>query len=166
MNPSPLRLRPAALADIGAVMAIERSPDYELYVARSDEEGHREMLASPLHAYRVGIGESDVVEAFAVLRGVGDPHLNLYLKRIAVARPGRGVGTGFLSLVLEEAFGRMGAERFHLDCFADNLRAQRSYAKLGFTRDGVMRKAYRLANGTRADLVMMAILKSEWEARR
>ena len=57
----------------------------------------------------------------------------------------------------------MGAERFHLDCFADNLRAQRSYEKLGFTRDGVMRKAYRLANGTRTDLVMMAILKSEWE---
>ncbi len=43
----------------------------------------------------------------------------------------------------------MGAERFHLDCFADNLRAQRSYEKLGFTRDGVLRQAYRLADGTR-----------------
>ena len=71
----------------------------------------------------------------------------------------------FLSLVLDEAFGPLGAERFHLDCFADNARAQRSYGKLGFTRDGVMRQAYRLANGTRVDLVMMAILKSEWEAR-
>jgi hypothetical protein len=29
-----------------------------------------------------------------------------------------------------------------------------------------MRKAYRLADGTRVDLVMMAILKSEWEARQ
>ena len=91
--------------------------------------------------------------------------MNLYLKRIAVARPGQGLGTAFLSLVLDEAFGPMGAERFHLDCFADKLRAQRSYEKLGFTRDGVLRKAYRLADGTRADLVMMAILKSEWEAR-
>jgi RimJ/RimL family protein N-acetyltransferase len=166
MNPFRITLRPAALADIGAVMAIERSPDYERYVARSDEEGHREMLASPSHAYRLGVAESGAVEAFAVVRGIGDPHLNLYLKRIAVARPGRGVGTAFLSLVLDEAFGQMGAERFHLDCFADNARAQRSYEKLGFTRDGVMRKAYRRANGTRADLVMMAILKSEWEARR
>jgi diamine N-acetyltransferase len=165
MNPLPLTLRPAALADISAVMAIERSSDYERYVARSDEEGHREMLASPSHAYRVGMTES-VVVAFAILRGLGDPHANLYLKRIAAARPGQGLGTAFLSLVLDEAFGPMGAERFHLDCFADNLRAQRSYEKLGFTRDGVMRKAYRLADGTRADLVMMAILKSEWEARR
>ena len=38
--------------------------------------------------------------------------------------------------------------------------------KLGFTRDGVLRKAYRGRDGTRADLVLMALLKSEWEARR
>jgi ribosomal protein S18 acetylase RimI-like enzyme len=160
-----LTSRPAALADIAAVMAIERSPDYELYVARSDEDGHRAMLASASHAYRVGIGQSGAVEAFAVLRGLGDPHLNLYLQRIAVARPGQGLGTAFLGLVLDEAFGSLGAERFHLDCFADNLRAQRSYQKLGFSRDGVMRGAYRLADGTRKDLVMMAILRSEWAAR-
>jgi ribosomal protein S18 acetylase RimI-like enzyme len=147
-------------------MAIERSPDYHLYVARSDEEEHRAMLSSPSHAYRLGVGESGAVEAFAILRGIGDPHLNLYLKRIAVARPGKGVGTAFLSLVLAEAFGPLGAERFHLDCFADNVRAQRSYAKVGFTRDGVLRQAYRLADGTRADLIVMAILKSEWEAKR
>jgi ribosomal protein S18 acetylase RimI-like enzyme len=166
MNPLPLTLRPAALADISPVMAIERSPDYERYVARSDEEGHRETLASPSHAYRVGVAETGAVMAFAIVRGLGDPHANLYLKRIAVARPGQGLGTAFLGLVLDEAFGPMGAERFHLDCFADNVRAQRSYEKLGFTHDGLMRKAYRLADGTRADLVMMAILKNEWEARR
>jgi ribosomal protein S18 acetylase RimI-like enzyme len=165
MNPFQLTLRAAALADIGAVMAIERSPGYELYVARSDAEGHRTMLSSPSHAYRLGVGPSGEIEAFAVMHGIGDPHLNLYLKRIAVARPGQGLGTAFLSLVLDEAFGPLGAARFHLDCFADNLRAQRSYEKLGFTRDGVLRKAYRLADGTRADLVMMAILKNEWEAR-
>jgi RimJ/RimL family protein N-acetyltransferase len=165
VNQTCLTLRAATLADIGAVMAIERSPDYERYVARSDEEEHRAMLSSPSHAYRVGVRESGAVEAFAVVRGLGDPHLNLYLKRIAVALPGQGVGAAFLSLVLDEAFGPMGAERFHLDCFADNVRAQRAYAKLGFTRDGVLRQAYRQADGTRTDLVMMAILKSEWESR-
>ena len=103
-----------------------------------------QMLASPSHAYRLGVGKSGAVEAFAILRGLGDPHANLYLKRIAAARPGQGLGTAFLSLVLEEAFGPMGAERLYLDCFADNVRAQRSYEKLGFTRDGVLRQAYRL----------------------
>jgi hypothetical protein len=155
VNPFRLTLRPALLADIGALMAIERSPDYERYVARSEAEEHCAMLSSPSHAYWLGVGESGAVEAFAILRGLGDPHANLYLKRVAVARPGQGLGTAFLSLVL-----------VHLDCFADNARAQRSYQKLGLTRDGVLRQAYRMADGTRTDLVMMAILKNEWEARR
>jgi RimJ/RimL family protein N-acetyltransferase len=77
----------------------------------------------------------------------------------------KGLGTAFLSLVLDEAFGPMGAERFHLDRFADNVRAQRAYVKLGFSRDGVLRQAYRLSHGTRTHLVMMAILRHEWEAR-
>ena len=166
MSQSRLTLRPAPLADLGAAMAIERSPGYERSLARSDEEEHRAMLCSASHAYRLGVGDFGAVEAFAILRGLGDPHLNLCLKRIAVARPGQGAGTAFLGLVLDKAFGRIGAERFHLDCFADNIRAQRSYAKLGFTHEGVLRKAYRGAGGTRSDLVMMAILKSEWEGRQ
>ena len=166
MAASALTLRPAGPADIGAVMAIERSPDFELCVARSEEGEHRAMLDSPSHAYRLGVGESGAIEAFAILRGLGDVHGNLYLKRVAVRRPGEGVGTAFLSLVVDEAFGRLGAERFYLDCFADNARAQAAYRKLGMSRDGVLRQAYRLGDGTRVDLVMMAILKSEWEAVR
>ena len=108
-------------------MAIERSPDFELCVARSEEGEHRAMLNSPSHAYRLGVGETGAIEAFAILRGLGDVHGNLYLKRVAVARPGQGLGTAFLSLVLDEAFGPMGAERFYLDCFADNARAQAAY---------------------------------------
>jgi ribosomal protein S18 acetylase RimI-like enzyme len=165
MDAPALTLRPAAPADIDAVMAIERSPEFELCVGRSEEAEHRAMLDSPSHAYRLGIGAGGAIEAFAILRGLGDVHANLYLKRVAVARPGQGLGTAFLSLVLDEAFGQMGAERFYLDCFADNARAQAAYLKLGMSRDGVLRQAYRLADGTRADLVMMAILKSEWEGR-
>jgi diamine N-acetyltransferase len=166
MAASALTLRPAHPADIGAVMAIERLPDFELWVARSEEGEHRAMLDSPSHAYRLGVGETGAIEAFAILRGLGDAHGNLYLKRVAVASPGRGLGTAFLSLVLDEAFGPLGAERFYLDCFADNTRAQAAYLKLGMRRDGVLRQAYRLPDGTRADLVMMAILKREWEGRQ
>ena len=115
---------------------------------------------------RLGVGKTGAIEAFAILRGLDDVHGNLYLKRVAVARPGQGLGTAFLSLVLDEAFGPMGAERFHLDCFADNVRAQAVYRKLGMSRDGVLRRAYRLNDGTRTDLVMMAILKGEWKGRR
>ena len=72
MDVSALTLRPAAPADIGAVMAIERSPEFELCVARSEEDEHRAMLTSPSHAYRLGIGAGGAIEAFAILRGLGD----------------------------------------------------------------------------------------------
>ena len=159
-----LKLRAATSRDIAAIMAIERSPGFEHCMGRSNEDEHRAMLESPSHAYRLGIGERGAIEAFAILRDIGDLHGNIYLKRIAVTRPGQGLGTAFLRLVLDEAFGPMGANRVHLDCFADNARAQAAYAKLGFTRDGILRKAYRLEDGTSTDLVMIAVLKSEWEA--
>ncbi len=165
-DPAPLALRAASPDDLIAIMAIERMPGFERQVGRSEEAEHRAMLASPTFAYRLGVGAGGAVEAFAILRGLGDPHRNLYLKRVAVRRPGEGVGTAFLSLVVDEAFGRLGAERFYLDCFADNARAQAAYAKLGFTRDGTLRKAYRGPDGTRADLTLMALLKSEWEGRQ
>src|SRR5262249_31671969 len=111
MDASALILRPAAPADIPAGVGIERAPRFDLRVGRSDEAEHRAMFASPAYAYRLGIGKKGAIEAFAILRGLGDTHGNLYLKRIAVARPGRGVGTAFLGLVVEEAFGPLGAER-------------------------------------------------------
>ena len=157
-------MRPASPGDLPAIMAIERMPGFERHVGRSDEAEHRVMMASPAYAYRLAGGAG--VEAFAILSGLGDPHRNLYLKRVAVSRPGEGLGTAFLGLVLEEAFGRLGAERVSLDCFVGNARAQRAYEKLGFAREGVLRKAYRLSDGARTDLVLMALLKSEREGGR
>ena len=76
------------------------------------------------------------------------------------------MGTAFLQRILDEAFGALGAWRFHLDCFAGNVRAQRAYKTLGFSRDGLLRQAYRRPDGTRTDLVLMALLKPEWAARK
>jgi RimJ/RimL family protein N-acetyltransferase len=52
-----------------------------------------------------------------------------------------------------------------LDCFAHNVRAQRVYEKLGFSRDGVLRQAYRAPDGSRLDLTLMAITRPQWTAR-
>ena len=161
-----LTVRPAAADDLEAVMALERGPGFEAWVGRSTEAEHRAMLAAPGFAYRIGLGAAGEALAFAILSGLGDPHGNVYLKRIAVARPGEGIGPALLAQALDEAFGALGAWRFHLDCFAGNARAQRAYAKLGFRRDGTLRQAYRLPDGTRTDLVLMALLKPEWEARK
>ena len=146
-------------------MDIERGPGFEAYVGRSSRAEHEEMLASPRYAYLIG-ERGDEAAGFALLRDLEDPYGNLYLKRIAVRRPGQGEGSALLAAVLDWAFERTRAHRFHLDCLDDNLRAQALYAKLGFTRDGVLRKAYLDPGGRRRDLVLMALLRGEWEARK
>jgi RimJ/RimL family protein N-acetyltransferase len=134
--PAPLAVRPAAAADVAAIMGVERTPGFESVVGRSEEAEHRAMLAAQNFAYRIGLSEGGEPLAFAILS------------------------------VLDEAFEALGAWRFHLDCFADNFRAQRAYAKLGFSRGGLLRQAYRRPDGTRTDLVLMALLKPEWRVRK
>ncbi|RBP03779.1 acetyltransferase (GNAT) family protein [Roseiarcus fermentans] len=163
--PEPATVRPAGPDDVAAIMGLERGPGFDAFVGRSAEPEHRAMMADPGFAYRLGLARDGAAVAFAILSGLGDPHGNLYLKRVAAIRPGEGIGTAFLARVLDEAFGSLGAWRFHLDCFAHNRRAQAAYARLGFSRDGVLRQAWRAPDGTRADLVLMALLKPEWEQR-
>jgi RimJ/RimL family protein N-acetyltransferase len=149
-------LRPATSADLDAVMAWERGPGYEAFVGRSTRPEHEAMLADGRHVYLIG------ENAFAILRDLDDPHGNVYLKRIAVAQPGRGDGARFLARVLNWTFARPKPHRFHLDCFAENARAQAMYAKLGFTRDGVLREAYLDPEGRRRTLILMALTRPEW----
>lgn len=160
-----LTLRAAAADDLGAIMAIERSPGFERWVGRSGAEEHRAMMDDANVAYLVGEANGEVV-AFAILRDLGDPHGNCYLKRVAVARPDEGVGGVFLERVIDWVFERASVHRFWLDCFSHNTRAQRVYERLGFTRDGVLREAYLGADGARRDLTMMALTRPQWVERR
>ncbi len=158
-------LRPASLDDLAAIMAIERTPGFERLVGRSSEGEHRAMMTSSNYAYFIGEAADGSVAAFAILRDLEDAHGNLYLKRIVVSRPDGGVGGAFLGLVVAWVFTHTAAHRFWLDCFAHNGRAQRVYQKLGFSRDGVLRQAYRAPDGSRCDLTMMALTRPEWTAR-
>jgi RimJ/RimL family protein N-acetyltransferase len=158
-----MTIRVAAVDDLPAVMAIERTPGFERYVGRSAEGEHRAMMASANFRYLVGEKSDGTLAAFAILRDLEDPHGNVYLKRVAVARPEEGLGFAFLHRVAGWVFARPAAHRFWLDCFAHNARAQRVYEKLGFTRDGVLRQAYRAPDGARVDLTMMALTRPDWE---
>ena len=76
---------------------------------------------------------------------------------------GSGWGTDAQRTLLAFGFGTLGLERISLTVSASNARAIRSYEKVGFQREGVMRSSFRVA-GERQDTVLMAILRAEWEA--
>jgi RimJ/RimL family protein N-acetyltransferase len=78
--------------------------------------------------------------------------------RIALdRRPGEGLGTEATGLVLEFAFGPLALYRVELEVFDFNVRAQKSYAKSGFTVEGV-RRGGLLWEGERHDVICMAAL--------
>jgi RimJ/RimL family protein N-acetyltransferase len=75
---------------------------------------------------------------------------------------GRGYGTEALRQLLAHAFGPLGMERVGLHVLDGNEAALRAYEKVGFSREGVLRGA-ALIGGDRRDLVLMGILRSEFE---
>ena len=78
---------------------------------------------------------------------------------------GRGYGTDALRTLVGFAFDEMNMNRVELDVYAFNERAIRSYEKAGFILEGVRRQdMYRY--GEYIDIVMMALLRSDWEAAR
>jgi RimJ/RimL family protein N-acetyltransferase len=75
---------------------------------------------------------------------------------------GKGYGTDAMQVVLRYAFKELNLYRLNLDVFAYNPRAIRSYEKAGFKIEGREPKAV-LRDGQRYDMVLMGILREEWE---
>ena len=69
-------------------------------------------------------------------------------------------------LLLEFAFEREGAHRVVLQTDLRNERSQRAIARLGATREGVLRDDRVLNDGRRRSSVVYSILADEWPAVR
>jgi RimJ/RimL family protein N-acetyltransferase len=90
----------------------------------------------------------------------GSAELAIYMDRDHV---GAGWGTDAQRALLAFGFGALGLERVWLTVDADNARAIRSYEKVGFQREGIMRRSRRGLSGM-TDGVLMSILRDEWQA--
>ena len=75
----------------------------------------------------------------------------------------KGYGTDALNAICDFGFGQLRLERIELDVYADNKRAQRSYEKAGFRREGTLRHGH-FADGRFLDVERMALLRDEWLA--
>jgi RimJ/RimL family protein N-acetyltransferase len=85
---------------------------------------------------------------------------------IAIGEPalwGQGLGTDAVNAITDYAFGQLRMERVWLDTDESNLRAQAAYAKAGFIREGVLRRAW-FQDGRWTDDIRMALLRDEWAA--
>jgi GNAT superfamily N-acetyltransferase len=123
-------LRPAADADIPAVVAVDRAA-FTPHWWHSEETMYRRAARSPHFA--VAEIEGEVVGYVEGEARIPIAHLN----RIAVhpSHQGHGVGRTLLSSTLR-TFWQAGAERITLNTQADNTHSQRLYRRFGFEPTG------------------------------
>jgi RimJ/RimL family protein N-acetyltransferase len=76
---------------------------------------------------------------------------------------GHGYGTAATREVLRMGFDERSLHRIQLNALATNARAIRCYEKCGFRREGLQRQTV-LKRGALADLVIMGLLREEWDA--
>ena len=84
--------------------------------------------------------------------GIGDP-----------ADWGRGYGGDALNLTLRYAFTELNLHRVGVEMIATNARIIRLIERAGFQHEGRIREAVH-RDGSRVDLVLMGMLRRDWEA--
>ncbi|WP_342107091.1 GNAT family protein [Methylobacterium sp. SI9] len=147
---------------IPAIQRLERGEGFAGLVGRwSAEEHAREMDGGS--EYRLLL-EAGTPAGFALLQTAVLADACILLRRIAVAEPGRGLGSALLRETLRHGFTTRDAHRIELMVYVDNARARAAYAKAGFREDGILREIRRTAEGGFRSMVLMSILRPEWDA--
>lgn len=77
------------------------------------------------------------------------------------AYQGKGYGTEAMELLVNYGFNTLNLNRIQLETFSFNIRALKSYQKVGFKEEGIRRQAIYVNGGYR-DAIMLGILKNEW----
>ncbi len=77
----------------------------------------------------------------------------------------KGYGREAIGLFLDWAFRIMNYRKIHLETLAANERSVRCYKACGFVEEGLLRQ-HDYYNGDYADVLVMGILRDEWEAHQ
>ena len=149
-------LRPTAPEDLDFVLALEAREDYAAYIFRWPREKHLVALDDGDIRHLMICGSENEPLGYALLAGAQRGAGSIELLRIALARPGRGVGAAALSALSSYAFEKLAAQRFWLDVFEDNTRARRAYLRAGFLEEAGRRPTLQRL-GEQVPLVVMSI---------
>jgi ribosomal-protein-alanine N-acetyltransferase len=170
-----VRLRPLAETDVDDILGWVNDPEIVGNIAAF--AGHAFTREQELaYIRRTLASTADVVwsiEEAATGRYLGQTGLHQIHERSKVARlaciiaeradMGRGFGSAAIRAVLDHGFGALGLHKAWLMVFATNTRGRRTYGRLGFVEEGVLREEYFHQGGWH-DMVRMAMLAREWGA--
>lgn len=155
-----MELRESEPRDIERVLALEADPAAAPFIEAWPAERHLLALGDP-DAAHLQIVEDGRPVGFVVLTGLRDINDCVELRRIVVFPPGRGLGRAALALILDHAFGALGAHRVWLDVKPANARARRLYASFGFEEEGTLRDALWTEDGYEPLIVMAKLAPAQ-----
>jgi aminoglycoside 6'-N-acetyltransferase len=156
-----LTLRPVREEDAEALAAMLAEPDVAHFWGRYDVARVREELLDPKETLVIVVGGEPAglmlvdEETDPMYRAVG---LDISL---VTRLHGQGYGREALRLVIGHFVGQ-GHHRFTIDPRADNERAIRAYAAVGFRPVGVLRQYERDADGALHDGLLMDLVAAEF----
>lgn len=160
-------LEPATPQDIPAIMAIERIPDYAVYLGNFTAEEHAEKMASDDYRYfawREEGREDGRLIAFAILARLTDPSDIVLLKRIGASVTDTGLSRRMMPALIDWVFENTCANRFELDVSSANPRAEHVYRREGFVQEGTVREVYKHWDGVYYSSHLFSMLRREWES--
>ena len=155
MGEPTLRLRATTLAELGFVLSLEADADVEPFITAWPPTRHAEAIGAADEAHFLVVAAARRV-GFVLLAGLVEDRPRVELRRIAVSPRGMGLGRRTLALVLDCAFGRLGAERVWLDVLPSNARALRAYTAAGFAPDPALRETLLAAGRVDPSLRVMS----------
>ncbi|HEX6816838.1 MAG TPA: GNAT family protein [Ktedonobacterales bacterium] len=168
-------LRPIEREDLKRLHELERNVDLALLAG---SEWHPVPLAAWEKDFDKHLEDEDKSEFVIEADGkvIGDIGLHRWKNRragtaslgIAISDPeylGKGYGRDAISLLLDWSFRIQNYRRIELETLATNERAVRSYRACGFVEEG-RKRLCEYVNGEYVDVLVMGILRSEWEAKQ
>jgi RimJ/RimL family protein N-acetyltransferase len=152
---------------------VMRPPPADLAATRADTEDNIAAGARGRTAYTVrltgegGLGEAGTVVGTSSLGDVdlGNERIHLGWTMYGSRWWGTQVNPECKLLLLGHAF-ECGFGRVKIQTDAVNERSQAAIAKFGATREGVLRRHTRRADGSFRDTVVFSVLRDEWPAVR
>lgn len=153
----------ATVNDVEKIHSLQRENGADLYLLPERKERILERLQdgkSVCSLYQVGSAAGYV--SFAFIR---DPGM-FCLDRIVVTPTGKGHGKKLLFIALRGVFKSLSAHRVELSVVESNLSATQLYESAGFRREGVLRDAWKMPDGSFQNLMLFSLLKKDPEARQ
>jgi diamine N-acetyltransferase len=159
---SQMQVRAATSGDIDAILVCERQPGYEDLVGRWTREQHAAGIADPSHRYLIAVERDGTVAGYLMLQRAAPLSESVLIKRMAVMRPGEGIGRALMERALAIVFDELAAQKVTLTVRPHNARGVALYSRVGLTDDGIEEV---LRNGQRAFNTVMSMDAATYRSR-